>query len=149
MPHEARERAESRARVILDEMRLEQLRKARDLTQAELADLMNTTQAQISKLERRADLYVGTLRAVVEAMGGHLEITARFPDGEVRIGQFAALEREARTRAPVRLEWDEIEKSIVKNSGASDWGDDNRPRANFTRPIPFFGEAGAENEQGS
>jgi hypothetical protein len=42
----------------------------------------------ISKLERRADMYISTLRDFVRAMGGDLEITARFPDGEVRINQF-------------------------------------------------------------
>ena len=43
--------------------------------------------ASISKLERRADMYISTLRDFVRAMGGELEITARFPEGEVRIKQ--------------------------------------------------------------
>jgi hypothetical protein len=42
----------------------------------------------ISKLERRADMYISTLRSHIRAMGGELEIVARFPDGEVRISNF-------------------------------------------------------------
>jgi hypothetical protein len=42
----------------------------------------------VSKLERRADMYVSALRTYVEALGGELEIVARFPDGAVRITQF-------------------------------------------------------------
>jgi len=46
-------------------------------------------QAAISKLERRTDMYIGTLRSYIKAMGGDLEVIARFPDGEVRISNFA------------------------------------------------------------
>jgi hypothetical protein len=48
-------------------------------------------QASISKLERRADMYISSLRRFVEAMGGQLEITAKFPEGDVRINQFEDL----------------------------------------------------------
>jgi hypothetical protein len=48
-------------------------------------------QSAISKLERRADMYVSTLRHFIEAMGGQLEIRAVFPDGDVRITQFQTL----------------------------------------------------------
>lgn len=69
-------------------MPLDELREARKLTQVTLAKTLNVNQAAVSKLERRADMYVSTLRSYVEAMGGHLEILASFPEGQVRISQF-------------------------------------------------------------
>jgi hypothetical protein len=50
---------------------------------------MRTSQSEVSKLEQRTDTYVSTLRSYVRALGGELDIVARFPDGEVRISQFA------------------------------------------------------------
>jgi transcriptional regulator with XRE-family HTH domain len=61
---------------------LDEIRKARGMTQVTLASEMGVTQAQITKIEHQADLYVSTLRRFIEAMGGELEIVARFPDGE-------------------------------------------------------------------
>jgi len=48
-------------------------------------------QPNVAKLEKRTDIYVSTLRAVIEAMGGTLEIVARFPDGSVRITNFSSI----------------------------------------------------------
>jgi transcriptional regulator with XRE-family HTH domain len=64
----------------MDEMTLDQLRAARGFTQAELARLLNTTQAAVSKLEFRTDSYVSSARKFIEATGGRLEIHAIFPD---------------------------------------------------------------------
>ncbi len=61
---------------------LRELRKARTLTQEQLVESLNMAQGDISKLERRADVYVSTLRRYIEAMGGELDLVARFPDGE-------------------------------------------------------------------
>jgi DNA-binding Xre family transcriptional regulator len=61
---------------------LNELRKARNLTQEELARRLGTRQANVSKLERRADVRVSTLREVIEAMGGEMRITAHFSDGD-------------------------------------------------------------------
>lgn len=86
-------RARNRAatETLLTEMPLEGLRKARELTQVTMAELLETSQGEVSKIEHRADMYVSTLRRYVEAMGGELEIVARFPDGAVRISQFSEL----------------------------------------------------------
>ncbi len=73
---------------MLADMPLQELRLARGLTQGQLATTLNVRQASISKLERRADLYISTLRSHIEALGGELDIIARFPDGEVRIANF-------------------------------------------------------------
>lgn len=88
MSPERRARVEERVRKALQEMALDELRSARQLTQAELADVLRVDQGSISKLERRTDMYISTLRRYVEAMGGSLQIRAVFPDGEVQITQF-------------------------------------------------------------
>jgi DNA-binding XRE family transcriptional regulator len=94
MSPRAQARSEAKARKMIEEMPLSEIRAARKLTQEHLARLLRVKQASISKLERRADMYITTLRDFVRAMGGELEITARFPEGEVRISQFD-LERTA------------------------------------------------------
>jgi len=76
---------------MIDAMPLEELRTARNITQTHLASLLRITQASVSKMERRTDMYVSTLRSFVQAMGGELEIRAVFPEGTVRIDQFATL----------------------------------------------------------
>ena len=88
MSPEARERSRRKAEKLIEEMPLNELRAARKLTQEKLAENLNVKQAAVSKLERRTDMYVSTLREFISAMGGELEITARFPDGSVRINQF-------------------------------------------------------------
>ena|SRR5438105_14360080 len=85
MSPERRARNEAAAKAMLAELLLQELRHARELTQATLAEAMNCGQDEISKLERRADMLVSTLRRYVEATGGSLEIVATFPDGKVRI----------------------------------------------------------------
>lgn len=70
-------------------MPLHELRQARGLSQQALADTLNVRQPAIAKLERRTDMYISTLRSHIEAMGGELEILARFPEGTVRIRNFA------------------------------------------------------------
>lgn len=84
------------------EMPLDQLRRARALSQASLAELLEVDQPSISKLERRADMMISTLGRFIEAMGGRLEITAIFPTGEVRITGLAALAAKAGRKKPAR-----------------------------------------------
>ena len=93
MNPERRARVQARAQDMLENLALDELREARDLTQAHLASLLHVNQSAISKLERRADMYVSTLQAFVEAMGGQLEIRAVFPDGVVRISRLKELAR--------------------------------------------------------
>ena len=82
----AKMRAETAA--LLAEMPLQELRQAREQSQEALAKALGGSQASVSKMERRADMYVSTLRNYIEAMGGELEIIASFPEGKVRINQF-------------------------------------------------------------
>jgi transcriptional regulator with XRE-family HTH domain len=73
-------------------MPLAELRQAREKSQEELARTLKVGQPAVAKLEKRADMYVSNLRRYVEALGGSLEITARFPDGQVSITNFSELE---------------------------------------------------------
>jgi len=75
-------------RRIVEEMPLEELRAARELTQTSLAKILEVGQSEVSKIEKRTDMYVSTLASYVKAMGGELEICAVFPDGKVKINQF-------------------------------------------------------------
>ena len=78
---ERRRQIEERAEeLIAEEMTLRELRKARQLTQASVARELGISQDAISRLERRSDLLLSTLRRTVEAMGGTLSLIARFPD---------------------------------------------------------------------
>jgi transcriptional regulator with XRE-family HTH domain len=77
---------------LLAAMPLNELRRARQLSQEQLAEELGATQPEISKIEHRTDMYVSTLRRFVEAMGGQLEIIARFPDGTIEITQFHELD---------------------------------------------------------
>lgn len=78
---------------------LYQLREARNLTQVGLAAALNIQQGAVSKLERRTDMYISTLRSYIQAMGGDLQIRAVFPDSEVQISQFGDIEVKAKTVA--------------------------------------------------
>jgi hypothetical protein len=96
-----REANRQAAQQMIEAMPLEELRQARRITQTHLASLLKITQASVSKMEKRTDMYVSTLRSFVQAMGGELEIRAIFPEGTVRIEQFATLaECDERTNQP-------------------------------------------------
>jgi transcriptional regulator with XRE-family HTH domain len=73
-------------------MPLDALRDARQLTQVQMARLLKISQGAVSKVERRTDMFVSTLRNYVRAIGGDLEIRAVFPEGDVLIDQFGTLE---------------------------------------------------------
>ncbi|SRR6266478_6297070 len=76
-----RARLEAEARKLSVELHLPELRKARGLTQATMAELLGVSQAEVSKMERRTELYVGTLRKFVKAVDGELILAVRFADG--------------------------------------------------------------------
>ena|SRR4030066_228201 len=89
MSPQSRERSDALYNKMLAEMPLNELRQARALSQVKLAETLHVNQAAVSKIERRTDMYISTLRAYIRAMGGDLEIVAKFPDGEVKIANFA------------------------------------------------------------
>ena len=76
-----RKKVEARAvELIAEEMTLRELRKARKLTQVRMAKRLGITQDGVSRLEKRSNLLLSTLRETVEAMGGNLSLVAEFPD---------------------------------------------------------------------
>jgi transcriptional regulator with XRE-family HTH domain len=78
--------------LIEEEKSLREIRKARECSQAELAQKMGMNQGDLSKFERRTDVYLSTVRHYVEALGGTLELVATFPDtGPVKIAHVAGL----------------------------------------------------------
>ena len=97
MTPEAQSRSAANAQVMLAATPLNTLRQARALSQKMLADVLHVQQPAIAKLKKRTDMYLSTLRSHIEAMGGQLEIVARFPDGAIQISNFAELGEAAAT----------------------------------------------------
>ena len=91
MPPDRRLRVDQIAQELRQAMDLTQLRAARRISQAALGELLHVEQPAVAKLEKRTDMYVSTLRRFIEAMGGELEIVARFPDHNVKITNFSDL----------------------------------------------------------
>ena len=79
-PAELKKVEDRAADIIAEEMSLRDLRKARKLTQARVAKTLGITQDSVSRLEKRSDLLISTLRKTVKAMGGDVRIVAEFPD---------------------------------------------------------------------
>jgi DNA-binding XRE family transcriptional regulator len=88
---EKEEETRQYVKSIVEAVSLNQLRQARRLTQANLATILGVNQGSVSKMEKRTDMYVSTLRSFIEAMGGQLQIKAVFPEGEVEIEQFESV----------------------------------------------------------
>jgi len=81
MPAERRQRIERMAaELIAEELNLRELRRLRKLTQARLSKKLKIGQEGVSRIEKRTDLYLSTLRSYVEGVGGKLTIMAEFPD---------------------------------------------------------------------
>ena len=93
MPPESQKRIREKAQEYIDQMALDELREARNMTQEHLATILRVNQSAISKMERRADMYISTLKAMIEALGGKLQIQAVFPEGKVEITQFQKLRK--------------------------------------------------------
>lgn len=102
MPAERRARIEARAEeLIAEEMTLRDVRKAQELTQARMAELLGVSQDNISRLEGRADMLLSTLRSYVTAMGGSLELMVRFPDRPA-VSLSALFDQEAKGKGKAR-----------------------------------------------
>jgi len=76
-----RKKIKARATALMgEEMTLQELRRARKITQVHLAKALGISQDGVSRLEKRSDLLLSTMRKSVEAMGGNLSLVAEFPD---------------------------------------------------------------------
>jgi DNA-binding XRE family transcriptional regulator len=86
---DARDRVSQRVRDTLLEMTLQELRQnASDKTQVELAEFLELTRGAIAQIDGRQDVLLSKLAKYIHALGGDLELVARFPDADVRITQF-------------------------------------------------------------
>jgi transcriptional regulator with XRE-family HTH domain len=94
MSTKAIERSDARYRKMVAEMALHELRRARGISQVRLAEALHIKQPNVAKLEKRTDIYISTLRATIEAMGGTLDIMACFPEGKVKITNFSSIDED-------------------------------------------------------
>ena len=81
LPVERQKAIEARANELIYEIQLEQMRKARKISQRELAAQLNVSQPAVAKMEREKDMKISTLRRIAQAMGGTLKIAVEFPEG--------------------------------------------------------------------
>lgn len=86
---ERRARIEKRKMALREEMALHELRQAIGTSQEALAEQLKVLQPAIAKMERRSDIRISSLRRMIEAMGGKLEIKAHFPQGHVTLTNFS------------------------------------------------------------
>jgi|GEM_PF-565560 len=100
LPQHVQDKINAKFKVTMARLRLGDIREAVGKTQVELAAELGLGQGSVSKIERAADMYLSTLRRYIEALGGELEVLARFPEGTaVPIASLATPKRAARKRA--------------------------------------------------
>ena len=95
-PPERRKRIEARKKDLRAAMPLHELRQARAMTQKAVGEVLNVRQPAVARLERRTDMYVSNLRSYIEAMGGKLDIVARFPQASVTITNFSDIGKDTK-----------------------------------------------------
>jgi transcriptional regulator with XRE-family HTH domain len=88
MSNKARARASRRTKELLAELLLSEVRKLAGKSQGELARTLGIKQPSLSKLENQDDMQISTLKKIIEALGGEVQIVARFPKAKIRITQF-------------------------------------------------------------
>ena len=72
-------------RLMQAEIRLGELRNRRGLSQATIAEALDVSQPNVSRIEQEDDVYLSTLARYVTALGGHLEVQAVFPDETITL----------------------------------------------------------------
>ena len=88
MSPERRARNQQQTQALMEEIALQELRQALNLTQEQVAKILRMNQAAVSKMEHQSDMYISTLQKLVSAMGGQLKLVASFPEREVVLNQF-------------------------------------------------------------
>jgi hypothetical protein len=104
LPLERRERVQARAAALMaEEIALRDLRRARRVTQEQVAERLHGRQVYVSRFEKRADMKLSTLRDYVRAIGGDLQLIVTFPEGgAVRIKEVGDTAPAKLTRASVQ-----------------------------------------------
>ncbi len=131
-----RRKVEDRAdELIAEEMSLRDLRKARKLTQTRVAKTLGITQDSVSRLEKRSDLLLSTLRKTVKAMGGEVRIVAQFPDRSPVLLSHLAEEHPRRKSSRRRKSWSARPTGKWKLEKKNEERD-KRKTPPFHKPIP-------------
>jgi transcriptional regulator with XRE-family HTH domain len=97
-------KAARRAQELLGELLLSEVRQLAGKSQQEVAAALGMKQPSLSKLEKQGDMQISTLRKIVNALGGELEVLARFPKGTFKIDQFDRSHRRSRHQGPGELQ---------------------------------------------
>jgi transcriptional regulator with XRE-family HTH domain len=93
-----RQKAARRSRELLGELLLSEVRKMTGKSQRELAKVLGIKQPSLSKLEHQDDMQIGTLKRIINALGGEIQVLARFPQGTFRVKQFDRLRKRKASR---------------------------------------------------
>lgn len=88
MSPQRRAKIDKEVRAELEQMLLSELRRLSGMTQVQLADALGIKQPTLSQLEQQDDMQISTLRRIIEALGGELEIIAKLPNGRIALRQF-------------------------------------------------------------
>ena len=88
MSPKRRKRVDAMARETMTQMLLAEIRRQAGLTQTELAEALGVRQPTLSKLESQDDMQISTLRRIIHALGGELELIANLPGGSIKLSQF-------------------------------------------------------------
>jgi DNA-binding XRE family transcriptional regulator len=124
LPKKDQQKIKARANELIgEEMNLQGLRKAQQLTQSELAVRLGVKQAEVSRLEQRTDMYISTLYSCVKALGGNLRIIAEFPERSTKVSQLS-------THVPVKAK--ASKRSSSSNQSTSQSG--AKPPTRKTHP---------------
>ena len=144
-----RKKIENRAaQLIAEEMTRQELRRARERTQVDVAKALGITQDSVSRLEQRSDLLLSTLRKYVEALGGSLSLIAEFPDHDpVVLG--GVVEERRRVWSASGHDVGERKRPLLQWSGQPRLFLEGRPRlADATGLVRLFSPAGAIHQEG-
>ncbi len=99
-----RARATLRTQELLAELLLSEVRQLAGKSQQQVARVLGMKQPSLSKLEKQSDMQISTLRKIVKALGGELEVLAKFPKGTVKIDQFGPAHRRPGQHVPQELQ---------------------------------------------
>jgi DNA-binding XRE family transcriptional regulator len=111
LPPARRAKIAGRTRQLIgEELALQQVRKARHLTQEQMARILKVGQDSISRLESRSDLLISTLRSYIEAMGGQMKIIVEFKEGTAVLSDFSPMDPPKVSRKPAR-------RSVARKKG--------------------------------
>ncbi len=99
-----RAKAALRTQQLLGELLLSEVRQLAGKSQQEVATTLGMKQPSLSKLEKQNDIQISTLRKIIKALGGELEVLARFPRGTVKINQFGPSRARSKAKKPGDLQ---------------------------------------------